>query len=225
MTDIAGMRVFIRVVETGSCSSAALQLGVAPSSVSRRINELENALGARLFQRTTRKLSLTESGELYFQRASSIVIDVDEASLAVAQLDGSSSGILRLNVPASLSRRYIVPALFDFQLKYPAIKVALTVGDQLADLIDNRIDQFIRIGRLQDSSLVARKITINCRVLCASPKYIEKAVLLKSPEQLVDHNCVTFRLHPGSNLWKFQGEDKIHEVYNQETSLRKMVNH
>lgn len=212
MTSIASMRMLIRVVETGSFSAAGRQLGVAPSSVSRQINELEDALGVRLFQRTTRKLSLTEAGELYHQSALRIVMDVDEASLAVSQLDGSPSGILRLNVPASLSRRYIVPALFDFQYKYPAIQVALTVGDRLVDLIGSRVDLAIRIGRLQDSSLVARKIAVSRRVVCASPKYIEKADTLELPGQLVDHNCVTFRSHPGSNAWKFQGQNKTREV-------------
>jgi DNA-binding transcriptional LysR family regulator len=213
MSAVANMRAFIRVVEAGSFSSAARQLGIAPSSVSRQINELENILGVRLFQRTTRKLSLTEAGDLYFHRASDIINDIDEAALAVSQLDGLPSGILRLTVPASLSRRHIVPALFDFQQIYSSIQVVLTVSDQLVDLIDNRIDLAIRIGRLKDSSFVARKIASSRRVLCASPSYINNAEVLELPEQLINHNCITFRSHPGNNMWKFQGMGKTTEIH------------
>lgn len=212
MSDIANIRAFLRVVESGSFSAASREMGVSPSSVSRQINELENALNARLLQRSTRKLNLTEAGELYFESASKIIIDIDEATLAVSQLDGSPSGILRLNVPASLSRRYIMPALFDFQNEYSAIKVVLTAGDQLVDLIGSRIDLAIRIGRLQDSSLVARKIGASRRILCASPKYVNTAEMLKTPEQLPNHNCVTFRSHPGHNLWRFQTKGITKEI-------------
>jgi len=123
METIAGLRTFARVVEAGSFSEAGRQLGVAPSSVSRQINELEDSLGSRLFQRTTRKLSLTEAGELYYERATSIVTEIDEAKLALSQLDGTPTGILRLNVPGSLSRRYILPILIAFQEKFPGVEV------------------------------------------------------------------------------------------------------
>lgn len=212
MSDIAQIRTFLRVVEAGSFSAAGRQLGVAPSSVSRQINELEDSLNVRLLQRSTRKLSLTEAGEVYFKSASQIVLDIDEAALAVSQIDGAPSGILRLNVPASLSRRYIVPALFEFQKQYPAIKVVLTADDQLVDLISSRIDVAIRIGRLQDSSLMARKIGSSRRILCASDKYLKDVKKLNYAQDLAIHNCLTFRSHPGSNIWKFQNENSIEEV-------------
>ncbi|MCG8378471.1 MAG: LysR family transcriptional regulator, partial [Proteobacteria bacterium] len=153
MESLAGLRMFARVVEAGSFSEAGRQLGVAPSSVSRQINELEDALGTVLFQRTTRKLSLTEAGELYYERTTRIVNEIDEAKLAVSQLDGTPSGILRLNVPGSLSRRYMVPIIVEFQKKFPKVEVVLLASDQVMDMIEHRIDQTIRLGALSDSSM------------------------------------------------------------------------
>ncbi len=204
METVVGLRIFARVVEAGSFSEAGRQLGVAPSSVSRQINELEDSLGALLFQRTTRKLSLTEAGELYYERATSIVTDIDEAKLAVSQLDGTPTGILRLNVPGSLSRRYIVPTLVAFQEKFPGVEIVLLASDQVMDMVEHRIDLTIRLGALSDSSLVARKIGSGRRVVCASTAYLKKAGHPKSPDDLADHNCLTFRSNPGSNVWKFK---------------------
>jgi DNA-binding transcriptional LysR family regulator len=213
MSTFAGMRIFNRVVEAGSFSEAGRQLGVAPSSVSRQINELEDSLRTRLFQRSTRKLSLTEAGEIYYGRATRIIAEVDEARLAVSQLDGTPTGILRLNVPGSLSRRYLVPILIAFQRKYPGVEVVLLVTDQVMDMIEHRIDLTIRLGALSDSNLVARKISTSRRLLCASASYLEKAGQLKSPEDLGDHNCLTFRSNSGSNVWKFKRKNgKTSEV-------------
>ncbi len=213
MSTLAGIRIFNRVVEAGSFSEAGRQLGVAPSSVSRQINELEDSLSARLFQRTTRKLSLTEAGEIYYARATRIIADIDEARLAVSQLDGTPTGILRLNVPGSLSRRYIVPTLAAFQRKYPGVEIVLLVTDQVMDMIEHRIDLTIRLGALSDSNLVARKISTGQRMLCASAGYLKKAGQLKSPDDLSHHNCLTFRSNSGSNVWKFRNKNgKTSEV-------------
>ena len=204
METIAGLRIFVRVVEAGSFSEAGRQLGMAPSSISRQINDLEDALGSRLFQRTTRKLSLTEAGELYYESATNIVTEIDEAKLALSQLDGTPTGILRLNVPGSLSRRYMVPTLVAFQEKYPGVKIVLLASDQIMDMIEHRIDLTIRLGTLSDSSLVARKIGSGRRVLCASSTYLNDAGSLNSPSDLTQQNCLTFRSNPGSNIWKFK---------------------
>jgi DNA-binding transcriptional LysR family regulator len=213
MSTLAGMRIFNRVVEAGSFSEAGRQLGVAPSSVSRQINELEDSLSARLFQRSTRRLSLTEAGEIYYGHATRIIAEVDEARLAVSQLDGTPTGMLRLNVPGSLSRRYLVPILTAFQRKYPGVEVVLLVSDQLMDMIEHRIDLTIRLGALTDSNLVARKISTGRRLLCASAGYLTNAGQLKSPEDLSDHNCLTFRSNAGSNVWKFKPQNgKTSEV-------------
>lgn len=205
MDSVAGMRIFTQVVEAGSFSAAARQLGSTPSSVSRQINDLEDSLGTRLFQRTTRNLSLTEAGELYFDRALSIINEVEEARRAISQLDGVPSGTLRLSVPGSFSRRHIIPTIINFQNQYPDVEVVLSASDQIIDMVENRIDLSIRVGHLNDSSLVARKLASNLRHVYASPAYLKKHGMPRCPEDLVNHNCMTFRSHPGSNLWKFKG--------------------
>jgi DNA-binding transcriptional LysR family regulator len=212
METLAGMRIFTRVVEAGSFSEAGRQLDVAPSSISRQIGELESALGVQLFQRTTRQLHLTEAGEMYYQRVTDIVSDVDEARLTLSQLDGRPTGILRLSVPGSLSRRHIVPALVAFQERHPNVQVVLLASDQLVDMLENRIDLTMRIGELKDSSLVARRIAVGRRIVCASQSYLQKAGTPETPEQLADHNCLIFRSNPGSNLWKFRGATRSAEV-------------
>lgn len=204
MDTVAGMRLFTRVVEAGSFSEASRQLGLAPSSVSRQINDLEDSLGVRLFQRTTRKLSLTEAGQILYERATRIIADVDEATLAITQSDGTPGGILRLSVPASLSRRHIVPKVVAFQDRYPQVEVVLLVSDQLLDMIEHRIDLTLRLGALNDSSLVARKIASGRRIVCASPTYVRNAGAPKTPNDLLKHNCLTFRTNPGSNRWEFK---------------------
>ncbi len=211
MDSVAGMRILVRVVDSGSFSAAARHLGVAPSSVSRQINELEEDLGAILFARTTRKLNLTEAGQLYYERASSIINDVDEAKLALSQL-GSPSGILRVTVPSGMGRELVVSAVPAFLDEYPAIKIVLSMTDQMVDIVDAGIDVAIRVGRQQDSSFKARKIGESKRVVCASPEYLKNAGIPRTPADLEQHNCVTWRDHPGHNTWAFRGPDGVSKV-------------
>ncbi len=211
MDSIAGMRILVRVVDSGSFSAAARQLGVAPSSVSRQINELEEDLGARLFARTTRKLNLTEAGQLYFERAHSIIDEVNEAKLALSQL-GSPSGILRVTVPSGIGRELVVSAVPAFLEKYPAIKMVLSMTDRMVDIVDAGIDVAIRVGRQRDSSFRARRIGESKRVVCASPEYLKKAGTPKTPADLESHNCITWRDHPGHNVWTFRGPDGVSNV-------------
>ena len=211
MDSVAGMRILVRVVDSGSFSAAARQLGVAPSSVSRQINDLEEDLGARLFARTTRKLSLTEAGHLFYERASSIINEVDEARLALSQL-GSPSGILRVTVPSGIGRELVATAVPAFLEKYPAIRIVLSMTDRIEDLVEVGIDVAIRVGRQQDSSFKARKIGESKRIVCASPAYLKKAGPPKSPEDLENHNCITWRDHPGHNTWVFRGPKRDSKV-------------
>jgi DNA-binding transcriptional LysR family regulator len=204
MDTIGGMRIFSRVVEAGSFSAAGRQLGVAPSSVSRQINDLEDDLSTRLFHRTTRKLSLTEAGQLYYQRVSKILIDVDEAKLALLEMGGAPSGILRITVAGSVARRHIVPAVTAFQQKFTAVKVVVSVTDRLVNLVEEGFDLAIRVDPSRDANLVGRKIGSGRRIICASPAYLKNAGTPQAPADLVNHNCLTFRQHPGSNVWRFR---------------------
>lgn len=211
MDSVAGMRVLVRVVDAGGFSAAARQLGVAPSSISRQITDLESELGVRLFHRTTRKLSLTEAGLIYYERAGQIITDVDEARLAVSEL-GSPTGILRVTVPSGIGRNLVVSAMPLFLKQYPGIRVVLSMTDYLVDLVEGGFDVGIRVGQLSDSSLKARKIGDSRRIVCASPHYLRKAGRPKHPADLAEHNCITFRDHPGHNVWRFRGDDGLTEV-------------
>lgn len=212
MDSVAGMRVFACVVEAGSFSEAGRQLGLAPSSVSRRVDDLEYQLGAHLFYRTTRKLSLTEAGQLYYERASQILVDVDEAKLAISQLDGSPSGILRVTVPTGIGKYLVASALPVFLDLFPAVDVVVSMTDQIIDIVESGTDLAIRVGAQRDSSLVARKIGSTRRYVCGSPDYLKAAGTPKIPSDLENHSCLTFRAHPGKNLWKFEGPEGIVEV-------------
>ena len=211
MDSVAGMRVLARVVDAGSFSAAGRQLGMAPSSISRQVNELEAELGVRLFHRTTRKLSLTEAGQIYYERAQRVITEVDEARLAVSEL-GSPTGILRVTIPTGIGRELIVSAVPAFLARYPGVRIVLSMTDYLVDLVEGGFDVGIRVGQLSDSSLKARKIEESRRVVCASPTYLERAGTPRNPGDLEHHNCITFRDHPGHNLWKFRGKNGLTEV-------------
>ena len=204
MSELAQMRIFARVVEAGSFSEAGRQIGAAPSSVSRQINEHEELLGVRLFNRTTRKLSVTEAGEIYYSRVRSILNEIEESKLAVSAYDGRPTGVLRVTVPSGMGRQLLAVALPDFLGEYPSIKVVLTMTDRQLDIVEAGIDVAIRVGSQPDSSLKARKIGSSRRLVCASPAYLKKHSAPKTPADLADHNCLTWRAHPGVNLWRFR---------------------
>ena len=206
------MQLFVRVVETGRLSAAGRTLGLAPSSVSRRMSELEEMLGVRLLQRTTRKLSLTEAGEIYFERCRDIVEAVEEANLLVTERRAGPSGTLRITVPASVARLHIAPAVVAFQKLYPAIRVVINVTDRIVDMIGEGLDVGLRVGPLDDSSLIARKVADARRLVCAAPEYLERAGRPTSPDELSDHACLTFRSHPGSNVWGFRSGNSLAKV-------------
>lgn len=206
MDNIAAIRMLVRVAEAGSFSAAARQLDIAPSSVSRLISELENDLGVQLFQRTTRKLNLTEAGQLYYDHCSKIIMDLDEARLAVAR-GGKPSGILRITAPAAIARELLICVIPEFLDTYPGVRVVMSPTDYIVDLVETGIDVAIRVGRLSDSTLKARKLGDSKRVICASPAYLKKHGTPKHPKDLEQHNCITFRDHPGTNIWQFKGED------------------
>ena len=212
MDRLAAMQVFVQVVETGGLSAAGRVLGLAPSSVSRRIGELEDILGARLLQRTTRRLSLTETGAAYYERCRDILQAVDEATLSVTDRQAAPAGVLRVSVPTSLARLHLVPAVAAFHALHPAVRVALSVSGRMVDIVGEGFDLAIRAGQLSDSSLIARKIGEARRLVCASPAYLRRTGEPERPAQLAGRDCLTFRSHAGSNLWRFRRNGRTTEV-------------
>ena len=211
MDIVAGMRVFARVVDTGSFSAAARQLGMAPSSVSRHVGELERDLGVRLLYRSTRKLSLTEAGRQFHERAQRILVDVEDTRLALSQSAQAPSGILRVTVP-TIARHLVSTGLPIFLRENPAVNVAIAMTDSVVDIVEEGVDLAIRIGRQRDSGLIARKIAESRRIVCASPDYLARNGTPRHPADLEAHNCLTFRSQPGKNLWRFRGPDGTAEA-------------
>ena len=211
MDTLGALSLFAKAVETGSFSEAGRQSGLAPSSVSRRIVELESWVGATLFHRTTRKLNLTEVGRSFYERTRGILLDLEEAKVMAAQLEDYPSGHIRLTIPASMERHLTV-AIGEFQTRWPGVRFALTFTDQMLDLVGEGYDLAVRTGRLEDSTLRARKIGAARRYLCASTRYLDRAGMPERPEDLTGHNCLIFRTHPGYNVWQFKSGDRTVDV-------------
>ncbi len=197
----SNIKLFVQTIEVGNFSALGRQLHMAPSSISRQINALEKSLGVRLLQRTTRNISLTEAGQIYYERVSKILGDLDEAQLAITQLQAKPKGILRINVAIPLGERKIVPLIPKFLALYPELKVDLTLDDHAIDLVEERVDISIRIGRMSDSSIVARKLADNQFVICASPQYFETHGHPKVPDDLSHHNCIINKNFYNNNTW------------------------
>ncbi len=207
MDRFAAMTAFARVAETRSFSEAARRLRSSKSMVSRQIMALETDLGARLFHRTTRSLTLTEAGQGYYERVSRILADVDEANLSVSRLQAAPRGRLRVNAPMSFGVRHLAPALPDFLARHPEVEIDMTMNDRFVDLIDEGYDMAVRIGRLTDSALVARKLAPLRRVVCASPAYLAARGVPRTPADLTAHDCLSYSNMAISDEWSFVGAD------------------
>lgn len=212
MGELSNLQLFTRVVEEGSFSAAARYLGVTPSAVSRQISQLEAELGARLFHRTTRKQSLTEAGEIYFRHARGIVAELEQARLAVNRLTDTPSGNLHLTAEADFVVANIMPLLPEFLERYPAVQLRFSLSSGMMDLVDSGIDLAVRIGHLEDSSLIARKLAESRSVICASPVYLARHGTPRHPKDLEGHSCLSFRTSLGKNHWKFEMPQGVLEV-------------
>lgn len=202
----AGMRAFVRAVELGSFSRAAAEEGVKVSTVSRYVTALEADLGAALFNRSTRRLHLTEVGTTFYDRAVRIVAEVADARLAATSLNVRPQGLLRINIPGAFGRRHVVPHLRDFLAAYPDIQVDATLTDETVNLIASGADVAVRIGALADSSLVARRLAPQRRLLVAAPAYLADRRPVAVPSDLADHDCLLFALQP-KQVWYFLAHD------------------
>lgn len=211
MDHLGAISLFNKVVETGSFSEAGRQSSLAPSSVSRRIVDLEEWVGTTLFHRTTRKLNLTEEGNIFHERTKDILLDLEEARIMAAQLENKPSGLIRMSIPASMEQ-HIVVATALFQARWPEVSFNLTSTDRKVDLIAEGFDIAIRAGELDDSTLRARKIAVVKRRLCASPQYLAAAPELNHPNDIENHSCLTLRRNPGYSIWSFSKGKKIEDV-------------
>ena len=203
MNHFEEIKAFTQIVEAGSITAAAERLSLAKSAVSRRLSELEERLGVELFHRTTRKMTLTESGQGFYERSRRILADLEEAENAVSQAHQELSGELRVAAPLSFGVMHLGPAITEFQKLHPAIRFDIDFNDRQIDLIQEGFDVGIRIADLEDSSLIARKLASNSVVVCASPDYLDKHGTPTTPEELIDHHCLTYSYLPNPNQWDF----------------------
>ncbi len=204
MDQLTAMNVFVTVVDDESFTRAAERLGISRTMASKHVIDLEARLEAQLLYRTTRRLSLTSTGEVYYQRARQILSEIEEADLEASSQSLMPRGKLRLNVPVSFGISHVAPKLKTYLDMYPDVDVDLTLNDRVVDLVDEGFDLAIRIGRLADSSLIARRIA-DCRVVaCAAPSYLETHGIPQHPEDLRHHVCLSYAYGDASRDWQFR---------------------
>ncbi len=202
MSDIKRMRVFAQVVEAGSFSGAAKRLGIARSAVSRHVASLEQAHGVRLLHRTTRRLSLTEAGRIYYEGCLRILAESDTVTRRLQQLQEQPSGTLRVAGPTGFGPQ-LATLVQVFRTQHPGVTVELRLDDRVVDMVEEGIDVSVRIGWLEDSRLIARRLCDAPRVVCASPGYLERHGRPRTPTQLTGHQCIIFTLLPTPHQWHF----------------------
>jgi DNA-binding transcriptional LysR family regulator len=205
----AAMRVLSRVVERGSFSAAAEDLGITPSGVSKIISKLEDRLGVRLLHRTTRRLALTPEGEIYHLRACEILATIEHADEEVSRAGQTPRGRLRVTCVTAFAFHELAPALPDFNVRYPEVDIELATTDRVVDLLAENTDIGIRTGPVSDPSLVVRKIVDVERGLYASPAYLARCGMPLKPEQLREHHCIILSFIPSSHCWYFHENGKV----------------
>ena len=204
MHDLTAMAVFAAIAEAMSFSQAAERLGLSKSAVSKQLARLEERLGARLVNRSTRQISLTEVGEIYYGYCARILKDAEAADMAVAQLQAAPRGRLRVNAPMSFGTMHLAPAVASFMAEYPDINVELELTDSFVDLIDSGFDLAIRITQMADSSLIARRLAPSNSRVMASPAYLEKNGIPQHPSELKRHRCLIYANSSETSFWTFR---------------------
>ncbi|GAP96853.1 transcriptional regulator, LysR family [Leptolyngbya sp. NIES-2104] len=214
MDKLKSLMIFMRSAQSGSFSEAARQLGMAPSAVSRAVLRLEDELGVRLVQRTTRNLTLTEAGSRFYQRAQQILSDLEEAELEVKQLQALPIGTLRLDLSFTFGKLHIAPALLQFAAQYPELNLNVSFSDRVIDLIEDDVDATVRIGLNTDSRLAMHHLGTARYITCASPQYLAQYGEPTTLTELSQHRCVNF-IFPQTRrepTWKFEQDGKLIEL-------------
>lgn len=208
---VTSMQVFVRVAGLGSFSAAARALHLSQTMVTKHVAALEERLGVKLLHRSTRKLTLTEGGRNYLAACERILAEIEEAEASASLERIEPRGVLRLNVPLTFGFRHIAPAIPEFTRLHPAVSFDLGLADRYVDLIEEGWDLAIRIGRLKDSSLVARRLAPCRTVVCAAPSYLKEHGIPQTLDDLARHNCLGYTLPSaiGANRWTFGPEGEI----------------
>ena len=203
---LGALGILVRVVETGSFSAVARERELSQAAVARQVSQLEEHFGVRLFHRTTRKLSLTDDGEMLLGLARPVLDGVDGLEAALGRQSASPVGLVRVGVTVAASR-LLAQRLPMLLADHPGLKVELVVGDRLGDMIEERLDLAMRVGEIKDASLVARRSGTAVRVVAAAPSYIKRHGEPSSPAELANHTCIVHDVGPNSDIWTFVTPD------------------
>jgi DNA-binding transcriptional LysR family regulator len=208
MDKLESMRAFTHVVNYGSFAAAARHMGMSRSAVNKMVINLESSLGVQLLHRSTRKVTITETGKGFYERCLNILSDVEEAELAVSSLNEEPRGKFKLNAPMSFGKLYLAGAIADFMLKYPELQVQLTLDDRFVDPIDEGYDLVVRIAEtVESASLIVHKLTTIKRFLCASSSYLKTFGSPKNPQELEQHSCLHYGDLTSGNHWKLRDKN------------------
>ena len=206
------MAAFVRVVDSNGFSAAAPALGLTPSAVSKLVTRLETRLGVRLLQRTTRALHLTQEGEVFYAAARRIVGEIETLENQIAGQSSTPSGVLRVTTSLAFSTHQLAPVLSEFLARHPLVQFELLPTDRVIDMVEEGIDIAIRIGRLADTSFMARKIGEDKRLICATPSYLARHGAPQKPEDLARHNCLVSRDRTHLSRWPFKVDGQLVEI-------------
>jgi len=206
------MAAFVRVVDSKGFSAAAGGLGLSPSAVSKLVTRLETRLGVRLLQRTTRALHLTAEGEAFYAAARRIVSEIETLEDQVLGQRDTPHGLLRVTTSVAFSTHQLAPVIVEFMARHPAVQLELLPTDRVIDMVEEGVDIAIRIGRLADTSFMARKIGDDKRLICAAPSYLARHGTPRRPEELARHNCIVSRERPHLNRWQFRIDGEVREL-------------
>ncbi len=201
------MRVFAAVVDAGSFVRASEALDMSKPAVSRYVADLEARLGVRLLQRTTRKLSMTEEGDVFYARCKELLSQVDEAEAEITARSDKASGLLKLSVPVTFGLLHLAPLWAGFLAQNPKVTLDVTLSDRVSDLVEEGFDAAVRIARLDSSSLISRKLSSTRMVLCASPTYLARNGVPQHPSELTQHRTLSYSLLTMGERWVFHGEE------------------
>lgn len=206
--DLARIRAFVQVFDGGGFSSAARQHGRSKALLSKYVTDLEDYLGVRLMNRTTRKLSLTEAGEAYYREASQLLQQLDDLDATISDQTAEPRGLIRVSAPRNLGETTLAPAIFEFMAQNPLISIDLRLEDRYVDLVDEGIDVALRISTMTDSSLIARKIAPMSHVICASPALLDVRFRPRVPDDLRRFPCIIDTNFSGQSNWRFVEDGK-----------------
>jgi DNA-binding transcriptional LysR family regulator len=212
MDKLTSMSVFVRVAKAGSFAGGATELSISRAMATKHIMQLESSLGVRLFNRTTRSLSLTDVGASYLERCQHVLLDIEEMEAAITHLQTEPRGLLKISAPPVIGAAHITHAVAEFLKRYPDLKVDMMLQSSHGDLIDEGIDIAIYLGDLDDTSMVARKLASSPMVVCASPDYLAKHGIPNTPEDLYNHSCLINWASAPRNKWKFKDQRGVESI-------------